>query len=111
MKHQSCLIEIVTVALQKAEINMSEEEIQFFTEMFENTFMSDIKIDRKTEIKNLPASISSIFDAETYEYFLTEYQLDRIDSLVTNYPKIEDQENKLPYHLRPQNMVKTIRFA
>ena len=111
IKHQSSMIEILATALDKPEIKMSLEEKEFFIEMFKNSFMSDIEMDRRTITKELPQSISLVFDSKTYECFLTKFQLDRIANLVTTYPKIEDQENKLPYHLRPPNMVKTIRFA
>ena len=111
IKHQSSMIEIVTTALDNPKIKMSQEEGEFFIEMFQNAFLTDIQIDRETITKELPLSISSVFDSKTYECFLTEFQLDRIDNLIATYPKLEDQENKLPYHLRPPNMVKTIRFS
>ena len=71
----------------------------------------DLTKDTEKIKRNLPPLISSAFGAKTYECFLTEFQLDRIDSLGKLYPKKKDRENKLPYHLRAINMVKTIRFA
>jgi len=111
IKHQSTMTEIVATALSKPELKISRDERDFFIEMFKNAFMIDIQLDRETITKELPESISSVFDSKTYEYFLSEFQLSRIENLVATYPNLEDQENKLPYHLRPPNMVKTIRFA
>ena len=111
IKHQSTMTEIVATALSKPELKISRDERDFFIEMFKNAFMIDIQLDRETITKELPESVSSVFESKTYEYFLSEFQLSRIKNLVSTYPKLEDQENKLPYHLRPPNMVKTIRFA
>ncbi|MDB3882973.1 hypothetical protein N9299_06305 [Amylibacter sp.] len=111
IKHQSAMIEIVTTVLNKPELKFNNEEREFFIGMLKNAFMSDIQIDRETITKKLPPSISLAFEAKTYECFLSEFQLSRIENLTATYPKLEDQENKLPYHLRPPNMVKTIRFA
>ena len=111
LKYQSSMVEIVTTALDNPELRMDQKEKVFFIEMFQSSFLADIQLDRESIIKKLPKSISVVFDSKTYECFLTKFQLDRIDNLLSTYPKLEDQENKLPYHLRPPNMVKTIRFT
>ena len=79
--------------------------------MFKNRFMNDIVTDREIVTKSFPPKISDVFGSKKYECFLSDFQLDRIESLVNSYPKKEDQENKLPYQLRPSNMIKTIRFV
>ena len=110
MKYKTSLIGIVSTALQSPLIKMNKDEMQFFIEMLTNRFMNDIILDRETVIKDIPPRISAVFSSKTYECFLTDFQLKRIESLVNSYPKKEDQENKFPYHLRPANMIKTIRF-
>jgi radical SAM superfamily enzyme YgiQ (UPF0313 family) len=111
MKYKTSLIEIVSTALQNPLIKMDQKEVQFFVEMITNKFMNDIVLDRAIEIKDIPSRVSDVFSSKTYKCFLSDFQLTRIESLLKTYPKKEDQENKLPYHLRPTNMIKTIRFV
>tara|TARA_B110000238_G_C16124926_1_gene438777 strand:- start:1094 stop:2761 length:1668 start_codon:yes stop_codon:yes gene_type:complete len=111
MKYKTSLVEIVSTALNNPTIEIDKEEVQFFIEMFKNRFMNDIVTDREIVTKSFPPKISDVFGSKKYECFLSDFQLDRIESLVNSYPKKEDQENKLPYQLRPSNMIKTIRFV
>jgi hypothetical protein len=90
---------------------MGQVECDFFIEMLNDTFFQVSESEAKPVKKSLISTISSAFDSEYYECFLSDFQQERISNLKDLYPKSEDRENKLPYHLRPANMIKTIRFA
>lgn len=111
MSHRLALVELVQSALADVSISMSEVERDFFIEMLNDTFFQVSENEAKPVKKSLISSISSAFDSEYYECFLSDFQQERISNLKDLYPKSEDRENKLPYHLRPSNMIKTIRFA
>ena len=111
LQYHDALAEIFQEALR--ETITDREAIEFFSQMFRDVMILDLEHDRTNVVRNIPAGISGAFShtTKTYEACLTEFQVERIDSLNTKYSVQEDRENKLPYHLRPSNMTKTIRFA
>lgn len=116
MNYPVTLVQLVEQALDDPSIAMGQSERSFFIEMLNDTFfqVSDHQAsdhNAKPVKKPLSSTISSAFDSEYYECFLSDFQQERISNLKDLYPKSEDRENKLPYHLRPSNMIKTIRFA
>ena len=111
MNHRLALVELVEKALADTSISMGKIERDFFIEMLNDTFFQVSESEAKSVKKSLISPVSSAFDSEYYECFLSDFQQERISNLKDLYPKSEDRENKLPYHLRPSNMIKTIRFA
>lgn len=111
MNHRLALVELVQKSLAETSISMGQVERDFFIEMLNDTFFQVSESEAKPVKKTLISTISSAFDSEYYECFLSDFQQERISNLKNLYPKSEDRENKLPYHLRPANMIKTIRFA
>ena len=80
--------------------------------MLNDILLTDLKSYREKIIKPIPSGLATAFKSKvSYECYLTDFQLEKIDSLTKLYPKKADQENKLPYHLRPANITKTIRFV
>jgi hypothetical protein len=111
MNHRLALVDLVQKSLAETSIAMAQVERDFFIEMLNDTFFQVSESEAKPVKKSLISTISSAFDSEYYECFLSDFQQERISNLKDLYPKSEDRENKLPYHLRPANMIKTIRFA
>jgi hypothetical protein len=111
MNHRLALVDLVQKSLAETSISMGQVECDFFIEMLNDTFFQVSESEAKPVKKSLISTISSAFDSEYYECFLSDFQQERISNLKDLYPKSEDRENKLPYHLRPANMIKTIRFA
>lgn len=110
MHYKLSLIEIFSTALLKIGLNFEEKE--FFSDILNDVLLTDLMTDRTRISKPIPKfAIGAFKSKSTYECFLTDFQIKKITHLAQLYPKKADQENKLPYHLRPANITKTIRFV
>ena len=110
MRFKDSIIEIFSQAIST--IGLKADEAKFFSEVLNDVLLTDLMIDRKKTLKPIPKFAVKAFKSKSsYECFLTDFQINKITHLTQLYPKKADQENKLPYHLRPSNITKTIRFV
>jgi hypothetical protein len=110
MHFKHSILEIFSRSLSK--IGLSSDETNFFSEILSDILLTDLLTDRTRISKPIPKFAAAAFKSKSYyECFLNEFQINKIAHLAQLYPKKADQENKLPYHLRPANITKTIRFV
>ena len=108
-RYRGQIIELVQIALHG--ICPDKNMLQTLSSIVESSLFEDISFPtHKIEI-DLPTELKELMNKDHAISSCSEFQNDRIQQLKNLYPNLEDAEMKLAYHLRPANMIKTIRFV
>lgn len=111
LSHRNLIVDTLERALTGGALGVKADVREFFVGMLKDLCFERLEPETEVVQKKVPDSFLSVYHSTTYEVFNSDFQNDRLLALGTLYSSKEDVENKLPYHLRPSNMIKTIRFA
>ena len=112
INHKITLIDLLSDALDNLKNNHFNHTKEFLLSITNQLF-----IENQTDINNtslsieIPLNLVKNINCKSIEIGYTNFQVDRLNFLRKLYSSDELRVAKLAYHLRPNNMIKTMRFV
>ena len=89
-----------------------ESHSTFLTKVINELFIADyVEVTGESTSIPIPKDMVQYMGSNDILIGLSEFQTDRLDFLLKQYPDRDVRTNNMAYHLRSSNMLKTMRFA
>lgn len=99
------------IDLATSKIIEDDDVARALIRMVESSMMDDFCLSGNNKKTELPAALKSIMKGDVAISSYSTMQRDRISQLTKLYNNKSDMELNIAYHLRPINMIKTLRFV
>ena len=110
-KHQESILKLVGVSVKSID-EIPESHSTFLTKVINELFIADyVEVTGESTSIPIPKDMVQYMGSNDILIGLSEFQTDRLDFLLKQYPDRDVRTNNMAYHLRSSNMLKTMRFA
>jgi radical SAM superfamily enzyme YgiQ (UPF0313 family) len=107
--HKVEILSLINKSL--SEIIENESDVDNLVSLIEASIMDDFSVSDNEQEILLNEELRKIMRGDTARISYSSLQINKINTLNKLYQNKEDVESKLAYHLRPINMIKTLRFV